>query len=158
MGRGLSDLQKTILRLGLEAHEADPKPGADTVTARQMDEPFYGSVSYDEVLLLHWRLPEPHSLREAKEQNGDAATARREWARCRKGPLYCKYGDYGRGERPPTWDLDVRRVALARAVARLKARGLVYTPATWRYRHRGWIKLPRAGIDAARQLKGEVSE
>jgi hypothetical protein len=153
MGRGLSDLQKTILRLGLEAYEADEK--GERAAPR-------GCVYYEEVLLEHWRLPEPRSLQEVKVHSADVATARRDWARNRRGTLYRKWHDYTEAtplEKVPTGDLYSPRAALTRAVRRLEERGLARGhQKDWQYRRRGWLILTPAGIEEARRIKEKESQ
>lgn len=151
MGRGLSALQKTILRLALEAHDADRELPSGAPTAW-----WKGMISCDEVLVEHWQIREPSDLQDEKKRAEDPVVGRRVWARRRRGSIYRKYADYPQGALSPGEKLYRYRPTLSRALRRLELRGLIWhKPDPWR-RPRLWIHLTGTGLEAARNIRNLI--
>jgi hypothetical protein len=131
MGRVLSDLQKTILRLALANHEDE---------GRTVGDPFGCDVGYAEILATHFGFKPRRPLRYPP----DSRICKLAGPRALGGYHFSKaaIGDAR---------YHVAHVTLTRTVRRLEARGLAAGVGCDEFRHAG-VNLTAAGLAVAREL------
>lgn len=141
MGRGLSDLQRTILRLAYENRQAPPEPDRQPEWAKAMFGPAQSNgidVYYSEILVNGFGFP----LRRWRRDEGlsDRTVARRRFT----------------GQKFAMTEIGNKRyasaqAAVSRAFARLERRGFVelYSGAYARW---SGAKLTDAGVEIAKSL------